>query len=60
MIQRQKMVYTTPWMECMQIETEGFCAASVVEEAKDTNKIEAQAQSYDEIDCSEFGNVEWK
>ena len=54
------MAYATPWMERMQIETEGFCAASVVEEATEKNKIEAQSQSYDEINGSSFENVEWK
>ena len=59
MEQNNKKEYASPWMRCTQIETEGTFASSVVDQ-KDKDYIEAQSQSYHEIDCGFEDEITWK
>ena len=52
MKKEKKMVYETPWMECMQIEAEGTFAGSVVDKGK--AKVETTSQDYHEFESDAF------
>ena len=60
MKKRTKMVYTTPWMECMQIEAEGNFAGSIIESTKEEAASAGVHETGFNKDSFEGENITWE
>ena len=68
MNRKMKMMYDSPWMECMQIEAEGTFASSMINEQGKGVIIEAGEQDYASFEADgtwsdkdgEHQNITWE